>query len=274
MISMIDPALMIDPTSLNKVARTMAEIAAEAGVELCRIQACGCGSMLKPDGSPVSDADIAAEAIISARLSAAFPEVPVISEENAVSHETGGAECFFLVDPLDGTKAFLAGAPDFCVLIALIVRRVPVAAAIHAPATGQSWWAGQAGFSAQDRQFSGVRQLAAHPARVGGQIAIVSSQHAGGTSQNMCDKLGITEVRRLNSALKFVRLAEGEADIYPRLGRTMQWDVAAGDALLRAIGGGVFDLDGRPLRYGAGVDGWANPEFIAIRAQPDPLHAG
>jgi 3'(2'), 5'-bisphosphate nucleotidase len=271
---MNDIARLIDVTRRNDLARTLAEIAAEAGVELSRIQACGCSSKLKSDGSPVSDADMAAEAIISARLRAAFPDIPVISEENAASHETDGAECFFLVDPLDGTKAFLAGAPDFCVLIALVAHHLPIASAIHAPASGQSWWAGQTGFSAQNRQFSGVKPLERHPTRAGGQIAIVSSQHAGGASRDMCDKLGIIEVRCENSALKFARLAEGKADIYPRLGRTMQWDVAAGDALLRAMGGGVFDLQGQPLRYGPGANGWANPEFIAIRAQPEPSQAG
>ena len=265
---------MTDLTRLNDLARALAEIAAEAGSVLNRIRAKGCTSQLKPDGSPVSDADIAAEAIISARLGAAFPDIPVISEENATSHATDDADCFFLVDPLDGTKAFLAGGPDFCVLIALVSRHVPIAGAIHAPATGQSWWAGQTGVLALDRQFSAITPLQPHPPRVGGQIAVVSSQHAGGASREMCDKLGITEVKCENSALKFARLATGEADLYPRLGRTMQWDVAAGDAVLRATGGGVFDLAGRPLRYGAGGDGWANPEFVAIRLLADPMQAG
>lgn len=259
---------MSAPVSRNDIARTLAGIAAEAGLELSRLQACGCASALKSDGSPVSDADIAAEAVISKRLVAAFPDVPVISEENAESHARAGGEQFFLVDPLDGTKAFLAGGPDYCVLIALITNHAPIAVALHAPATGQSWWAGESAWKAGNLAFSGVVPIVPQPPRAGGQIAVVSSVHAGEASRALCRKLEIADVKCENSALKFARLAEAEADIYPRIGRTMQWDIAAGDGLLRALGGGVFDLEGRPLTYGPGADGWANPDFIALRVAP------
>lgn len=265
---------MSAPASRNDIARRLAGIAAEAGLELSRLQACGCASALKSDGSPVSDADIAAEAVISTRLAAAFPDVPVISEENAESHARALAQRFFLVDPLDGTKAFLAGGPDYCVLIALIDGGVPIASALHAPATGQSWWAGENASMAADIAFSEVTPVVPRPPRAGGQIAVVSSVHAGEASRALCRKLEIADVKCENSALKFARLAEAEADIYPRIGRTMQWDIAAGDGLLRALGGGVFDLEGRPLTYGPGADGWANPDFIALRVAPASADGG
>lgn len=262
------------PTSRNDLARRLAEIAVEAGCELSRLQACGCASASKADGSPVSDADIAAEAVISRRLAAAFPDIPVVSEENAESHARAGAGRFFLVDPLDGTRAFLAGGRDYCVLIALIADRAPVASALHAPATGESWWAGESAWKAGDRAFAGVTPIPRQPPRAGGKIAIVSSVHAGEASRALCSKLEVADVRCENSALKFARLADAEADIYPRIGRTMQWDIAAGDALLRALGGGVFDLEGRPLTYGPGALGWANPDFIALRVSPDQPGGG
>lgn len=260
--------------ALDDVARRLAEIAAEAGLTLDALQRNGCSSQFKADGSPVSEADLAAEAIISAQLSRLFPDVSVVSEENAASHAVNCGGSFFLVDPLDGTRAYLAGAPDYCVLIALIQDHVPVAAAIHAPATGQSWWAGRSAYTCATRDFGDARVLAPHPPRTGPQIAVVSSLHAGEASRALCRSLDVGEIRCENSALKFTRLAEGEADIYPRVGRTMQWDIAAGDALLRALGGGVFDLEGRPLRYGLAASGWANPDFIAIRVQSGLHSAG
>lgn len=255
----------------NDLGRRLAEIASEAGVVLNRFRVPECRSETKPDGSPVSEADIASEAVILARLDAEFPDWSIISEESADISKRDTTSSFFLVDPLDGTKAFLAGAPDFCVLIALIAGGVPIASAIHAPATGQSWWAGTIAKASDTTDFRTIRALRAMPQRSGGQIAIVSSLHAGESSRALCRNLDLSEVRCENSALKFARLADGEADVYPRIGRTMQWDIAAGDALLRATGGGVFDLDGAPLRYGPGAMGWANPDFVAFRVLPEAL---
>lgn len=252
----------------NDLGRRLAEIASEAGAELNRFRVPECRSEIKADGSPVSEADIASETVILARLGAEFPDWSIVSEESVGPLNGEVTPCFFLVDPLDGTKAFLAGAPDFCVLIALIVDGVPAVSAIHAPATGQSWWAGTTAWASDKAGFGSIRQLRAVPPRSGGQIAIVSSRHASEASRAMCQELDIPDIRYENSALKFARLAEGEADIYPRIGRTMQWDIAAGDALLRAIGGGVFNLTGGLLRYGPVGLGWANPDFIAFRAAP------
>jgi 3'(2'), 5'-bisphosphate nucleotidase len=261
----------------DEVARRLAALAAEAGDVLNRYRSGPCGQKQKTDGSPVSDADLAAESLLVAALAVEFPQWPVISEENALSHDMAPQGSFFLVDPLDGTKAFLAGAPDFCVLIALIEDGVPIASAIHAPATGQSWWAGATASKACDRVFTEVERLTPRPVRAGGPVAIISSQHAGAQSRILCDKLHVARVICENSGLKFARLAEGEADVYPRIGRTMQWDIAAGDGLLRALGGIVLDLAGRPLRYGAhgsatghaSGSAWGNPDFVAYRLQDD-----
>jgi 3'(2'), 5'-bisphosphate nucleotidase len=270
----IKPGEGLAASARREIARRLADYAAEAGDILNCYRNAACLNSLKPDGSPVSEADLAAEATILARLLADYPQWPVISEENAASHGSAPAGGFFLVDPLDGTKAFLAGGPDFCVLIALVLGGVPVASAIHAPATGQSWWASgdaceaDGAFKAYDRGFVRVEPLQPSPRREGDPVAIISSQHAGEKSRVLCDTLRVSKVLCENSALKFARLAEGEADVYPRIGRTMQWDIAAGDGLLRSLGGGVLDMEGRPLRYGAHAAGWDNPDFIAWRTAP------
>lgn len=255
------------PDETDDIARRLAAIAAAAGEALIRFRTGACRQATKADGSVVTEADLASEGVILARLAAEFPQWPAVSEERGGDAAPG--ETFFLVDPLDGTRAFVGGGPDFCVLIALIAGGAPVAAAMHAPATGESWWAGRHAFKAEGGDFSNPRRLVALPPRAGGQIGIVSSLHAGEASRALCARLGIAEVRHENSALKFARLAEGLADVYPRIGRTMQWDIATGDGLLRALGGGVQDLDGRPLVYGAGAAGWANPDFIARRRLPE-----
>ena len=255
----------------NAVAHVLARIAGKAGAVLRTFAGPRCPKQTKPDGSPVTAADVASQALILEELAAAFPQWPVVSEEQAEHAERKRGATFFLVDPLDGTRAFLAGGTDYCVLIALIANGAPIAAAIHAPACGKTWWAGEDAFVSPNAALEPVRKLAALPARDQPPIAIVSSVHAGEASRGLCKKMGIADVRCENSALKFARLAEGEADIYPRIGRTMQWDVAAGDALLRALGGGVFGFDGRPLAYGAHDGDWANPDFIATRLPPERM---
>lgn len=260
---------MLTTGNRNRIARQLAEFAAEAGDVLKRFRADGCGQATKPDGSPVSDADVASEHLLLERLGAAFPQFMIISEENAESHLRAPNEPFFLVDPLDGTKAYLGGGEDFCVLIALVRQGEPVAGAIHAPASGRTWWAGGQAFHAPDRGFGTVEPIRLCPRRREGRIAVISAVHAAEASRLMCGKLAVSQIRQENSALKFTRLAEGEADIYPRIGRTMQWDIAAGDAILRSLGGGVFDMEGRPVTYGARASGWDNPDFIALRCAED-----
>ncbi|MFN3482696.1 3'(2'),5'-bisphosphate nucleotidase CysQ family protein [Rhabdaerophilum calidifontis] len=260
------PAL--SPDRRDAIARRLAGIAREAGDCLLRYRDEPCPSALKADGSPVSAADLAAETLIRTQLAAAFPHWPVVSEEHTESHAAAAMPIHFLVDPLDGTRPFLSGGAEFCVLIALIAGGNPIAGAIHAPVSGRSWWAGARAFTAAGRASRRGRALPQGERRL--SVAIVSRDQSGEDSRPLCAACGAVEIRRENSALKFARLADGEADIYPRRGRTMQWDIAAGDALLRALGGGVFDLDGKPLVYGPGPDGWASPDFIACRRAPPP----
>lgn len=252
----------------DDVARRLAFIARDAGDLLVSWRPETGRVETKPDGSPVSGADRASEALILAGLAKAFPGIPVVSEENVESHGALVAAQFFLVDPLDGTKAYLAGEPDFCVLIALIRDGAPVAAAIDAPVPGVTYWVGESAFRSKNRAALIEEATRLEASRIGGRIAVISRHHAGDESRKLCTDLGATLIRHENSALKFIRLVEGAADFYPRPGRTMQWDVAAGDALLGALGGGVRTRDHKPLRYGFGELGWANPGFIAYRTLP------
>lgn len=261
------------PFHRDEVARTLARIARDAGDILRAMQHRPDGIRRKADGSPVSDADLAAEALIASALAEAFPGIPVISEENAAGHAVATGGRFFLVDPLDGTRGYLKGRPDFCVLIALIEQGAPVAGALDAPALGESYWAGEQVFRAADRASLAGERLRAAPLAPHGRTAIVSSSHAREASLERCAELGADQVLSESSALKFARLAAGNADVYPREGRTMQWDVAAGDALLRPLGGGVLDPQGRLMQYGAKGGSWENPPFVAWRCLPASAEA-
>jgi 3'-phosphoadenosine 5'-phosphosulfate (PAPS) 3'-phosphatase len=154
------------------------------------------------------------------------------------------------------------------VLIALIEQGAPVAGALDAPALGESYWAGERVFRATDRASMVGEPLNALPLVAQGRTAIVSSSHAREASLARCAQLGANQVFSESSAVKFARLAAGDADVYPREGKTMQWDVAAGDALLRPLGGGVLDPQGRLMRYGARAGSWENPPFVAWRSLP------
>jgi 3'(2'), 5'-bisphosphate nucleotidase len=191
-----------------------------------------------------------------------FPDIAIVSEENAASQSRAAPERFFLVDPLDGTRAFLRGGPDFCVLIALIECGVPIAAALDAPARGKRYWSGRHAFVASTNAGDAGKRL---PVRTDASLrtAIISTHHASESSRKLCAALGVETVLTENSALKFARVAEGEADLYPRAGTTMEWDIAAGDAILRAVGGGVTDLAGTLMRYGLPGTSWEVPGFIA-----------
>lgn len=258
--------MTISPPDRDRIGRDLARFARLAGESLLCHRHPECAHSLKQDGSPVTAADMASQAVIAAALAAEYPQWPAISEESEIQ-AAPHATPFFLIDPLDGTRAFMAGRDDFCVLIALIENGAPVAGAIHQPVGGGTWWSGSHAF--RGLPDGEAEMLVAGPeSRPGGMVAMVSAEHASAESRRLCAQFPVAEMRPENSALKFVRLAEGEADIYPRIGRTMQWDVAAGDALLRCLGGGVKSLDGRDLSYGDRGAGWANPDFVAYRRLP------
>ena len=217
----------------------------------------------KADASPVTAADEAAEAVILARLAELTPEIPVVAEETvAAGHvpEIGDGP-FWLVDPLDGTKEFLSRNGEFTVNIALIEGREPILGVVLAPARDQAWWGARGrGATARDAD-GGTHAIAVRKAPAGGLVAIASRSHRDAETQAFLDQAGVGKCISAGSSLKFCLVAEGKADLYPRFGRTMEWDVAAGHAVLAAAGGRVTTRDGAPLLYRK--PGFENPPFIA-----------
>ena len=225
----------------------------------------------KADRSPVTTADEAAEAVILAGLAALMPEVAVISEEAAGRGATvTPGERFFLVDPLDGTREFLAGLDEYTVNIALVDRHVPIVGVIAAPARGLMW-RGAAGRGAErltlapgDPPQAARERLAIHGrTRPSGALRVLLSRsHLDRATENYVARIAQAEQVRCGSSLKFCTLAEGAADLYPRFGPVSQWDIAAGHALLTAAGGAITTADGGPLRYGESAS-MVVPGFIA-----------
>ncbi len=260
-------AQVIDP---DAAAEIFAHIALEAAVAVMQVYAGDSCARRKTDGSPVTDADEAAEAIILARLASHFPDLPVLAEEAASKGrlEVRGP-AFILVDPLDGTREFLSRNGEFTVNIALIVDGVPRGGAVFAPALGKLWFAGSGASACDAAPGSALpppsmrRAVFARPAPEHGLTATVSRSHANPETEAYLSRLPIRERQAAGSALKFCAIAEGKADVYPRFGKTMEWDTAAGDAILRAAGGIVADPQGRPLRYGKSAAHFANGPFIA-----------
>jgi 3'(2'), 5'-bisphosphate nucleotidase len=218
----------------------------------------------KQDESPVTIADQQAEALIVARLAERFPDIPVIGEEHASDHglPKDAAGRFFLVDPIDGTKAFVRGDSSFTVNIGLVQGDAPVAGAVCAPVTGEVWFttaegAGRRRLGEDGGEAIRVRPWPAEP------VALVSHTLTEGGETWLREKYAYARAERMDSSIKFCRLAEGYADIYPRHGPTMEWDTAAADAVLRGAGGSVSTLDEGPLRYGKANVGFRNPSFVA-----------
>ena len=224
----------------------------------------------KDDGSPVTEADLAADRIIADGLAQIAPDVPTLSEErvqHAAKPPFRGS--FFLVDPLDGTKEFVAGRTEYTVNVALVTEGTPLLGIIGAPAFG--WlWRGLVGRGAERLKLSATGvgppepiHTRHSPGRGEPWIAAVSRSHGDARTEAFVDARPGAVRAMLGSAVKFGRLAEGAADIYPRLGPTSEWDVAAGCAIVIAAGGKVTDADGRPLRFGERTDGFIMPAFIA-----------
>lgn len=248
------------------------DAALAAGAEIMAVYAGDFAVIEKPDATPVTEADLRAEAVILARLEAIAPGVPVVAEEAAAAGIVPEiADRFFLVDPLDGSKEFIARNGEFTVNIALVEHGVPVAGVVYAPALGTIWWgeAGRGAFAATTAGggMSAPRAIACGPCAPDGMRVVGSRSHAGSAEADYLKTIPVAAVVTAGSSLKFCLLAEGRADLYPRFGRTMEWDTAAGDAILRAAGGTVETLDSRPLAYGKrnqqGETDFANPHFIA-----------
>jgi 3'(2'), 5'-bisphosphate nucleotidase len=238
-----------------------ADLAVRAGDRIMRIRAAGFETRTKADDSPVTEADHEAEAIIALGLRAALPGALIVAEEECAALGAPGAqaECW-LVDPLDGTREFAAGRPEFTVNIALVRAGAPVLGVVLAPALGELF-AAVCG-RAFKRTEAGERPIRVRAAPAEG-IAVATSRRSGGDARVAAWLEGRRVAARMHygSSLKFCRVAEGAADAYPRFGRTMEWDTAAGQAVLEAAGGSVRTMAGARLRYGK--PGWENPDFVA-----------
>ncbi len=218
----------------------------------------------KVDESPVTEADRRGEALIIEHLSRAFPGIPVVAEEevSASGAPLQISKRFFLVDPLDGTKAFVRGDAHYTVNIGLVEDGVPVAGAVCAPAMGETWFTD--GGRALKRQVGEAGGAPIHVRPRGDDIVMLCShtlkdEHA----KALQEKYGFTRRQPMDSSVKFCILAEGGADIYARHGTTMEWDIAAGQAVLIAAGGSVTTLEGEPFRYGKASEGFKNGWFVA-----------
>lgn len=258
-----------DDTTVLKI---LEPLALAAGRRIMEVFHAGFKAEAKVDGSPVTTADRDAEGIILQGLRASFPGVAIVAEEEVaagIAPETVG-DTFFLVDALDGTREFVKGGTDFTVNIALIRGSVPAVGVVYAPAlnalyTGRPGCAElvstRADHTALDRKTISARKPQ-NPSRI-----VVSRSHMNAETDDFIARQHSAECTPVGASLKFCLVAAGLADLYPRFGRTMQWDTAAGDAVLRAAGGTVRTADGKPFSYGNGtVPGeapFANPYFIA-----------
>lgn len=250
------------------LTRTCRRLALEAGDRIMEVYGRPDFAVkAKGDASPVTEADEAADALISAGLRTAFPDIALITEEQAASHALT-AQTFLIVDPLDGTKEFVQRRGDFTVNIAYVEQGVPLRGVVYAPAQGRLFYTRADGSAVEeDGPFDKSAPGPCRPIRVaipdnGALMVVASKSHRDAATDAYIAHYAVRDMKSAGSSLKFCLVATGEADLYPRLGRTMEWDTAAGDAVLRGAGGHVVRFDDhRPLSYGK--PGWENPFFIA-----------
>ena len=233
-----------------------------AGSLILEIKAKGPTSTTKSDGSPVTIADQKAENILVAALADLCPDIPVVSEENPDSHHLCAHQQFFLVDPLDGTKEFIKADDNgaFTVNIGLIENGLPVMGMLYAPARNALYW-GYKGGGAFCRKATRIIPITVRDVPDSGAVAVASTSHSNAATTNWLADHQINQTISIGSSLKFALVASGQADLYPRFGPTMEWDTAAGDAILRAAGGMVLHPDGEIYLYGK--QNYRNTPFIA-----------
>ena len=254
---------------MSALLQSLIYTAQRAGGAIMAVYATDFSVRDKADASPVTAADEAAEKIILADLAAIAPGVPVVAEESvAAGHVPIIADRFFLVDPLDGTREFVSHRDEFTVNVALIEAGEPVLGVVFAPARRELYWgdvrAGKAGHIDADPDGTMPSMGNAIAARVppaSGLTAVASRSHRTPETDAFLANYPVAEFRSIGSSLKFCLVAAGQADIYPRVGTTMEWDTAAGHAVLAAAGGQVTGLQGEPFRYGK--PGFRNGNFVA-----------
>ncbi len=245
-----------------------AEISRRAGRTIMEIYESGFEVETKDDKSPVTEADRRAEKIIVQAIRSEITGLyPIIAEEAAAAGDvpdlTGRNEPFWLVDPLDGTKEFIRKSGEFTVNIALIDAGRPVLGVVYAPAIGEMFIGGPTGAFAETPDRA-LHPITCRKTPAEGMTAVVSRSHKSPETNDFLAPFAVHEEVSAGSSLKFCRIAMGRADIYPRLGRTMEWDTAAGHAVLEAAGGAVTRLDRSPFDYGK--PGFENPHFVACGA--------
>ncbi len=261
-------AIQVSDMDFERLTTVMRKLALVAGDKIMEVYTADDFEVcVKSDESPVTIADEAADAIISAGLRAAFPDVPLVTEEQAATHAQV-VSTFLIVDPLDGTKEFIKRRGDFTVNIAYVADGVPVRGVVYAPAKGRLFYTDAAGQSVEeaapfDKDAVGTTEpiSVSHPDN-NALLVVASKSHRDKATDDYINKYSVRDMKSAGSSLKFCLIATGEADLYPRLGRTMEWDTAAGHAVLNGAGGTVVRFDDHTtLRYGK--VGFANPFFIA-----------
>lgn len=252
----------------DKLVKVMRRLSLEAGDKIMEIYGRDDFDVKsKSDDSPVTAADEAADRIISDGLRAAFPDVALVTEEQAATHETQG-DTFLIVDPLDGTKEFIHRRGDFTVNIALVEAGVPTRGVVYAPAKSRMFFTLADGQSVEETgafakdTVGETTPISVSDPNNAALMVVASKSHRDQATDDYIGKYAVHDMKSAGSSLKFCLVATGEADIYPRLGRTMEWDTAAGHAVLNGAGGAVVRFDDQtPLTYGKAD--FANPFFIA-----------
>src|SRR5438128_267584 len=265
----MNEARPLDRNAAAALIEPLTELVIRAGAAILAVNRAAMKVDGKQDGSPVTEADLAADNIISEGLARIAPNIPSLSEERLDQARPPYVGCFFLIDPLDGTKEFVAGRSEFTVNLALVSRGEPLLGFVGAPALGLVW-RGLVGRGAERLVLAGttIKSVEAirtrpHPPPGKPWTAAVSRSHGDSRTEGFIAKRPGAVRAELGSAVKFARVAEGQVDIYPRLGPTSEWDVAAGHAVVTAAGGKVTDSGGAELHFGLGRDNFIVPEFIA-----------
>lgn len=252
----------------NELVRELRDIALKAGTAIMEIYKSDFDVRSKDDRSPVTDADERAENIIVPRLAELTPGIPVVAEESVsagnIPDITGGT--FWLVDPLDGTREFISRNGEFTVNIGLVEESYPTMGVVYVPAHHRMYTASGPGAVYIEEANEGEKSIAARLPADDGMVAVASRSHRNAQTNEFLATLNIKDFTAAGSSLKFCLVAAGDADIYPRFGRTMEWDTAAGHAILAAAGGTVRTTEGDELRYGK--DDFKNPHFVARGREP------
>lgn len=255
-------------SDFNALLPDLVALARKASDRILQIYSAGFGVRDKADKTPVTEADEISERLILEGLAELTPGIPAYGEE-AVSRGEARSDAlpprFWLVDPLDGTREFVARNGEFSINIGLVVGRKPAVGILHAPTLDVTWTSAGPGTAAVWRAGRSSTPIHARPRPAGGGITVRSRSHGDNAAvEALAAEHGMRETRILGSAIKFGLLAEGQADFYPRFGKTMEWDTCAGHAILEAAGGRVATMDGGPLLYGK--PGFRNPDFVASGA--------